>query len=163
MDWDKWKENYVEWTRSVHPQVCKSVTSLSVCFLSHLLNYVSISQNLVFLFLNIFLRGRNRNAKQNHLQNSLFTLSFFFLSLSGTLQAHTYSVKRQKKHSLVSEIRSADVYFWMKSCMVLASDIKDMPDSGSFFPLLVWVWRLNYEWNWYFKLNSTLTSVYNQI
>lgn len=42
MDWNKWKENYIEWARSVHTQVCQSVTSLSVCFhFLHLLTYVS--------------------------------------------------------------------------------------------------------------------------
>lgn len=31
MDWDKWKENYAEWGRSIHTQLCKAFTILSVC------------------------------------------------------------------------------------------------------------------------------------
>lgn len=31
MDWDKWKKNYVEWRRSLHTQLCKAFTILSVC------------------------------------------------------------------------------------------------------------------------------------
>lgn len=43
MDWDKWKENYAEWGRSLHTQLCKAFTILSVCssIANRLLFYLS--------------------------------------------------------------------------------------------------------------------------
>lgn len=125
MDRDQWKENYIEWRRSLHTQLCKAFTILSVCssfgnMVALLEKYrlirtvigagsktiISVIKTCTFvpsLYLCAFqVRG------EVDLQSALF--SYFLFSELGTLPVHIFSVEMLKWHLLELEVRYAQFY-----------------------------------------------------